>query len=206
MVFCSLFSSRPLMIAASLLALGGLGGCAAVAIGAGGAAGISAAQKGGISRAASDLRIQAEINDLWFKYDVDTFSKLDMTVDGGRVLITGVVQDPDARVEAVRLAWQPKGVTQVINEITIAEGDGIRGFAKDSWITSRLRASITFDKQVQSLNYSIDTVQGTVYLMGNANDQAELDHVISIARKISGVQQVVSYVKVPAPLIDGQPS
>lgn len=202
MAFSRLISQRFFMIAGCMLICGGLAGCTAVAIGAGARTGMAAAQEGGLSRAASDLRIQAEINDLWFKYDVATFSKLDMTVNSGRVLITGVVQNPDHRVEAVRLAWKPSGVEQVINEITIAESEGIKGFARDSWITSRLRASIVFDKQVQSINYSIDTVQGTVYLMGIAQNQTELDHVLSVARKIPDVQQVVSYVRVHDPLTE----
>jgi hypothetical protein len=52
-----------------------------------------------------------------------------------------------------------------------------------------------FSKNIQSINYSIDTVQGVVYLMGVAQNQVELNHVIDVARGISGVKQVVSYVK-----------
>lgn len=170
-------------------------------VGAGAGVGVAASQEGGLSRAAKDFRIQAEINDLWFKYDVDTFRKLDMTVNNGRVLLTGVVQDPENRVEAVRLAWQPDGVVQVINEIRVAESDGIKGFVRDTWITTRLRTALTFDGEVQSINYNIDTVQGTIYLMGFAQDQAELNRVVEIARTIPDVKQVVSYVK----LVGAQP-
>jgi len=183
-----------------------LSSCTWLGIGAAATAGVAASKEGGISRTASDARIQIAINDLWFKYNVETFRKLDLTVNNGRVLITGVVQNPDHRVEAVRLAWQPKGVEQVINEIRIAESEGIKGFARDTWITTRLRAAIVYEKTVQSLNYSIDTVQGTVYLMGVADSQTELDKVISIARTIPDVKQVVSYMKVPDPLVDGKVS
>jgi len=172
-----------------------LGGCAPAALGLGAAAGVSSAQEGGIKGAARDAAIQVKINDLWFKHNVDMFRHLDMTVSKGRVLITGVVEDPDHRVEAVRLAWKPEGVTQVINEIQISDINRFKSFAKDTWITTRLRAVLTFDKQVQSINYSIDTVNGVVYLMGTAQDQAELDHVIELASTISGVQRVVSYVR-----------
>lgn len=167
-----------------------------LATGAGAAVGTAAVQEGGISRAVGDARIQAQINDLWFRYNVETFAKLDLTVNQGRVLITGVVQDPEHRVEAVRLAWQPKGVKQVINEITVAESQGITGYARDALITTRLRTAITFDKEVLSLNYNIDTVQGTVYLMGFAQNQVELNRVIETARTIPDVKRVVSYVKV----------
>lgn len=166
-----------------------------VAAGAGAAVGIAAVREGGIKGAVNDAAIVASINDLWFRYDVETFSKLSLTVEQGRVLITGVVQDPEDRVEAVRLAWQPEGVNQVINEIRIADGEGIPGYVRDTWITTQLRAHLTLDRDVQSLNYSIDTVQGIVYLMGVAQNQAELNRVIETARTIGHVKQVISYVK-----------
>lgn len=170
--------------------------CAAgILTGVGAATGVAAAQEGGLEGAFSDTKIRAQINDLWFKYNVDTFAKLHLTIDQGRVLITGVVQNPQDRVEAVRLAWQAKGVKQVINEIKLAEGGGITGYARDKWITARLRTTLTFDRAVQAINYSIDTVQGTVYIMGVARSQAELNRVMQTARTIPDVKQVVSYVK-----------
>ncbi len=166
-----------------------------LAAGAGVAAGTAAVQEGGLSRAATDVRIQAQINELWFSYDVNMFAKLDLTVNQGRVLITGVVQDPNHRVEAVRMAWQPSGVVHVINEIKVANSEGIIGYAKDAWVSARLRGALIAARDVESINYSIDTVQGSVYLMGFAQDQTELNRVIGIARTIENVKQVVSYVK-----------
>lgn len=182
------------LVGTSLIALSA---CTPVGLAAGAAAttGIAAAQEGGINRAVSDSWIKAQINHAWLQYDVDTFAKLGTTVKQGRVLITGVVQNPEARVEAVRLVWQVEGVKQVINEIRVANSEGVKGFVTDNWISSRLRTAILFDKQVQSINYTIDTVQGVVYLMGFAQNQTELNRVIETARTISGVKQVVSYVK-----------
>lgn len=182
-----------------------LGGCsvAGVATGAGASVGVAASQEGGLSRAWSDAKIQAKINDLWFRYNVDVFRKLDLTVNQGRVLITGIVQSPEHRVEAVRLAWQPEGVKQVINEIRVADSEGIVGYARDTWISTRLRAAITFERYVSSINYNIDTVQGSVYLMGVAQNQAELNRVIEIARTIPDVKEVVSYVKLAGTPLPG---
>lgn len=194
----------------SLLVLSALtlSGCTGVGLLTGAAAvtGMSAAQEGGLDRAYTDTKIKVNINEAWFQYDVDAFRKLSTTVNQGRVLITGVVQDPQQRVEAVRLAWQVKGVTQVINEIRVAESEGVTGFVKDGWVTSKLRTALTFDRGVQSINYSIDTVQGVVYLMGVAQNQAELNRVIETARTTSGVKQVVSYVKLAGePLAKEEP-
>ena len=173
-----------------------LSSCTMLAVGAGTAVGAAAVQEGGLSRAASDARIQTEINSLWFRHNMDIFTKLDLTINQGRVLITGVVQDPQHRVDAVRLAWQPAGVLQVINEIKVAGSEGIIGYAKDVWISGRLRTALIMDSDIESINYSIDTVQGSIYLMGFAQNQQELNRVIEKARTIENVKQVVNYVKI----------
>lgn len=187
--FCSLVLVAGLSIAAS--------GCTPIGIGAtvGSTAGVAAAREGGIKSALEDTRIRAKINELWLNHDFDMFRKVNLTVDQGRVLLTGVVQAPQHRVDAVRLAWQPEGVRQVINEIKVDSSDGLKGWARDNWITGRLRAEILFDKEIQSINYTIDTVQGVVYLMGIAQNQAELNKVTTHARSVPYVKQVVSYVK-----------
>lgn len=173
-----------------------LGACSPIGIvgAAGVGLGAAATREGGISGTLSDTRIHAEVADKLFKYDLGTFSKVGVTVEEGRVLLSGVVQNPEDRVEAVRAAWQVRGVRQVINEIKVANSEGISGFVRDAWITTRLRTALTFDDFVQNLNYSIDTVQGTVYLMGVAQTQAELDRALRLARTIPGVKGVVSYV------------
>jgi len=196
--------SKILILTSSLLLLSGCTGLG-LATGAAAVTGVAAAQEGGLKRAVSDAAIKLKVNEAWFSKDIDMFAKLKTKVNQGRVLITGVVQDPNHRVEAVRLAWQVDGVKQVINEIRVAESAGVSGFVKDRFITSRLRTAITIDRGVQSINYSIDTVSGVVYLMGYAQDRAELNRVIETARTISGVKQVVSYVKMAGEKIQPDP-
>jgi osmotically-inducible protein OsmY len=184
-----------------------LGGCVAPIAMAGGAAlGVAATSEGGIEKSFTDARIETTINDLWFRHNVDMFRKLNLTVDQGRVLITGVVQNPEHRVEAVRLAWKAKGVKQVINEIKVAETSGVTGYARDTWITTRLRTALTFDRNVRAINYSIDTVQGTVYIMGVGRNQAEINRVVETARTIPDVKQVISYVKISGEAVESSAS
>jgi len=173
-----------------------LSGCAGMIAGGAAAVGVAAVKEGGLKSSATDLRIQTEINDLWLRHDIDIFTKLDLTVNQGRVLITGIVQNPEHRVDAVRLAWKVKGVKQVINEIKIAESTGFTGYLSDAWISARIRSGLTIDKDVQNLNYTIDTVDGVVYLMGVAQSREELNRVIERARTTNGVDRVVSYVKI----------
>lgn len=173
-------------------------GCTPVDLALGGAAatGVAAAQERGLTGTARDTALSAAIQELWFRTNFDMFSKLSCTVTEQRALLTGKVQDPEMRVEAVKLAWQVQGINEVINEIEVTNTSSLVDSARDYWITTQLRAQITFDKDVKSINYSIDTVNGTVFLMGIARDQAELDRVTNHARNLSYVRRVVSYVRV----------
>ena len=131
---------------------------------------------------------------------------MNLTVEQGEVLITGVVQNPEHRVEAVRIAWTIQGVTKVINEIQVAGSEGVGGYLKDTWIGTQLRAKMTASPDIHALSYSIEVVRGVVYLMGVARSQNELNDVVDIARNIDYVQNVVSYVRVAvqqAPNIQG---
>jgi osmotically-inducible protein OsmY len=101
-------------------------------------------------------------------------------------------------------------VREVIDEIKVGEGGGIGTYARDVLIANELRAKLLFDRNIQSINYSIETVGGVVYLMGIAQNQAELDRVTGYARNISYVQRVVSYVRLKSeripPIPDARPA
>jgi osmotically-inducible protein OsmY len=186
-------------IAAAALAMGALlpqvSACG-VAIGAGATAGVAAYQERGLDGAARDTRTATEIRAAFFTHNHVLPVKVSIEVYEGRVLLTGVVDDPALRADAVRLAWKAGGVKDVINEIQIASEAGVLEFAHDSWITAQLESRITLDKKISAVNYSVETTNGIVYIIGIAQDQAELDRVIAYARSIDRVRQVVSHVRV----------
>jgi len=182
-----------------LAALGlGLGGCTpvGVAVGAGAGAGVAASQERGFKGAMNDTEIRLQINDLWFQESVSLYSKINLQVQEGKVLLTGNVPDPETRLNAVRLAWQAHGVREVINEIEVKDKSSLTDSAQDIWIATQLKAKLLVDSEVSSINYSIETVNQVVYLMGVAQNQAELDRVIGHAKNISYVRRVVIYVRV----------
>lgn len=185
----------------SILAAGlTVSGCAPLIIGGAGTAAVAASEHRGLKGFASDTQIRASINNLWIQHSLDMTNRIGLTIDQGRVLLTGRATDAQMRLDAVRLAWQAEGVREVINEIQIDTGAGIVDNARDTWISTQLRTRLTFDGDIHSQNYSIDTVDGVVYLMGIAATQAELDRVIQHARSVANVQRVVNYVRLLASL------
>lgn len=178
-----------------------LAGCGptGVAIGAGASVATASQTDKGIQAAATDLRIRTEINHYLFQKDVDLFSAVALSVENGRVLLTGAVQKPDDRIEATRLAWKAEGVREVINEIQVRDSASLTDRARDIVINKRLQGTLLLDNKVKSINFSTDTVNGIVYLFGVARNQGELDRVINHARNIEYVSNVVSYVSLLEP-------
>lgn len=164
-----------------------------LAVGAGATAGIAASEERGIEGTVRDTAIRAEISKLWLDRSFEFYKALEMQIYEGRVLLTGRVPSRAMADTAVRLAWQPAGVREVINEIVVADG-GLDVLAADALAAARLRAELTFTRDVQAINYSVRVIDGIVYLIGVAQDEAELDRVIRTARARSGVRGVVSHV------------
>ena len=99
------------------------------------------------------------------------------------------------RANAVRIAWSVSDVKHVINEIQISPSP-LTDLANDSWITTQLKTKMTLDKEILAINYSIETVGAVIYLIGIAQDQAELQKVINHARSIKYVKRVVDHVRI----------
>ncbi|MGQ0662736.1 MAG: BON domain-containing protein [Pseudomonadota bacterium] len=187
---------RRLALFALLVSCGlALGACVeSTVVGVGATAGVAAAQERGIKGAVSDTAIGIEINHYWLQKDHTFLLTLYLQIHEGRVLVTGTVKDPQARADAIQLAWQASGVREVLNEIEVATAGDIGAYARDVAASAELRARLLVAREVSSVNYHVETVGGVVYLIGVAQDQAELDRVLDIARNLRNVRRVVSHV------------
>ncbi len=187
--------------AASISVLCVLSACSVpgMVIGAGATAGIAAAEERGVETALDDLKIDVEIKRQFFELDENLLAAISTEVHDGRVLLTGVVDEPEMRMSAARLSWGVDGVSEVINEIKVAGDASIAQASKDIFISTELRARLMGDGDVSAINYSIETVRGTIYLLGIARSESELQRVINHARNVSGVRNIVPYVRVKPP-------
>ncbi len=189
-----------------------LGGCAGVLVAGGLAAaaggGYAAGQERGLNGAVDDFALKTDIERDLATADPQLQAHIVTTVYGGRVLLTGRVPTPEMKADAMRIAGAEHDVRAVYDELEVAPPEGVWDDAKDAWITTRVRSEMVFDPDVKSVNYTIDTANGSVYLIGSARSQAELERATRIARYIPGVKRVVSYVEVRtgAPYAAGPPA
>jgi len=112
----------------------------------------------------------------------------------GRIFLTGKVEKPEEKLQLTKLAWETKGVRSVKNDIKIKEGFNFKQSAKDLLITSQLRAALIFNEQIKATNYQIDTYKKSIYIYGIAITAEERKAVISEAKEIFDVEDVIASI------------
>lgn len=171
-------------------------GCGPLAIvGAGATVGTAAAEERGLEGIASDTRIRSDINYLWITEAPNLIDQVGLSVQAGCVVLTGFVESAHLKAEAVRLVRQVKGVTAVYDEMHIGPEESWSDYARDAWITTKLKTTLLADENIRSRNYSLRTVDKVIYLTGIAQDQQELNLVMAHARDTPNVRRVVNHVQ-----------
>ena len=112
----------------------------------------------------------------------------------GRIFITGKVDNPEEKLKLTKLAWETSGVRSVRNDIKIKEKFNFQQSAKDILITSQLRSAMIFNKNIKATNYQIDTYKKKIYIYGIALTSDEKDLVISEAKEILDVENVIASI------------
>ena len=112
----------------------------------------------------------------------------------GRIFITGKVDNPEEKLKITKIAWETSGVRSVRNDIKIKEKFNFKQSAKDTLITSQLRAALIVNKNTKSSNYQIDTYKRNIYIYGIARNKNELEIVVDEANSILDVNKVVASI------------
>ena len=143
-----------------------------------------------------DTLIKTQIKNIYFDTNENIFFNVDVEVVQGRVLLTGTVDSSDLRIEATRMAWGISGVQTVINELQINNDSNILDFADDLIISSKIKGKLLLDSELPYLNYTVETVNGIVYLIGIAQGKEERKSVIELSRDVYGVVDVIDYINI----------
>tara|TARA_B100000902_G_scaffold323695_1_gene317577 strand:+ start:1118 stop:1711 length:594 start_codon:yes stop_codon:yes gene_type:complete len=112
----------------------------------------------------------------------------------GRIFLTGKVDNPEEKLKLTKLAWETDGVRSVRNDVKIKEEFNLQQSAKDILITSQLKSAMIFNKNIKATNYQIDTYKKKIYIYGIALTSEEKDLVISEAKEILDVKDVIASI------------
>lgn len=171
-----------------------LTGCAIIGIATTATTGMMIAEERTTGDIIDDNLIKTKIKNELFKTDFNNlFAKVDVNSYEGRVMLTGTVTEQKYMDEAVKISWSIKGVKEVINEIQISTQPQSNK-VMDSWLTTQVKIKFLLNKELQSVNYTIEVHNKVVYLLGVAQNQNEIDLALQIASKTKGVVKVVNHI------------
>ena len=112
----------------------------------------------------------------------------------GRIFLTGKVDEPEEKLKLTKIAWETNGVRSVRNDIKIKEAFNFKQSAKDLLITSQLRTALILNKEIKATNYQIDTYKKKIYIYGISRTKDEKDLVITEAKEILDVEDVIASI------------
>ena len=126
--------------------------------------------------------------------DKKYFLSVKSKVLDGRIFLTGKVDSPEEKLQITKIAWETKGTRSVRNDIKIKEEFNFKQSAKDILITTQLRTALIVNKNIKATNYQIDTYKKKIYVYGIAQTSEEKDLVISEAKEILDVENVIASI------------
>tara|TARA_A100000164_G_scaffold269264_1_gene241149 strand:+ start:177 stop:770 length:594 start_codon:yes stop_codon:yes gene_type:complete len=126
--------------------------------------------------------------------DKKYFLSVKSKVLDGRIFITGKVDSPEEKLQITKIAWETKGARSVRNDIKIKKEFNFKQSAKDLLITTQLRTALIVNKNIKATNYQIDTYKKKIYIYGIALTLEERDLVISEAKEILDVENVIASI------------
>lgn len=179
-----------------LVAMAGAFQACAPVLFAGGATAIGmAAEDQGIDGSISDKSLKVDLKTSLAGFDMDAYGRIDINVLEGNVLLTGYLESQEKINEVVEIVEGTAGVRYIFNELQVGEEQGIGGSASDAWTSGFIRTELFLTGGIRSANYLVHITDGTVYLMGVAKDQEELDQVLEIIQDSSGIKQIINMTR-----------
>ena len=148
----------------------------------------------------ADTAITLDINEVLLGEQYrDLFAEISTDVYERVVLLTGTVKFAQNKQRATDLVRSVKGVKRIINELQVTSDYGIGPAANDLWIETKLKVLLLGTKDIRSINYRWRSVNGTVYLIGAARWQQEMNTVLDVIRRTDRVKRVVNHAWVRPP-------
>ena len=147
-----------------------------------------------VGEAVDDAAIKIKIVEKFAKSKSGIFLDINSSVRLGTVLLTGIVETQEIRIEAIRLVWEIDGVKEVINEIEIGNKQNIKQYTQDLWISSRVRGKTLSEIGLDIITYNFETINGKVFVMGVASNLEESDKIIRVIKTVKGVKEISNHI------------
>ena len=139
------------------------------------------------------------------KINPDLLFDLNVDVWQGRVMLTGVMDDPLLWERLVRMLKEDRLAKKIYNEILIVP-NRIKGNLetvlqpsrrlKDFLVEMDVKIKLFSDDDVKSVNYHLRSVRNRIYVIGASRSEKERRRVLRLIREASGVKEVKAFISI----------
>ena len=187
---------RLILLPMSIILLMNNIGCSPAGILAGGGSATMVVAEGdrSLGTVVDDATIKLNLSAKFLKSENKLFLDVNSNVTEGRVLLTGLVDTQEIRIEAVRKVWEVGGVREVINEIEVGNKTTLKEYVSDLWINTQIKSLAAKTVGIRSLSYNFETIKGKVYIAGITSRPEQLEAIVKSIKTIQGVKEIVNYV------------
>ena len=177
--------------------------CAIVST-AGSIVGSASTSTRGFSGTVEDTYLMSKIVSKITLMKLSNFSNITVSVNNGNVLLAGNIENQEKRLELTKKVWWIDGVEEVYNELEIGPPISFSEKTKDFIFEAKIEKRLLFEPGIYTNNYSVDVVNGNVYVMGISSDIEEKTKVENFLNNMNDIKKLILLVDIPKNIRDGK--
>ena len=177
--------------------------CAIVST-AGSIVGSASTSTRGFSGTVEDTYLMSKIVSKITLMKLSNFSNITVSVMNGKVLLAGNIDNQEKRLELIKKVWWIDGVKEVYNEVEIGPKISFSEKTEDFIFETKIKNRLLLEPGIYSNNYSVDVVNGNVYIMGISSAIEEKTKIENFLKNMNDIKKLILLVDIPKRNKDGK--
>ena len=177
--------------------------CAIVST-AGSLVGSASTSTRGFSGTIEDTYLMSKIVSKITLMKLSNFSNITVSVVNGKVLLAGNIQNQEKRLELIKKVWWIDGVKEVYNELEIGPQISFSEKTEDFIFEVKINNRLLLEPGIFSNNYSVNVVNGNVYVMGISSNIEEKTKIENFLKNMNDIKKLILLVDIPKRNKDGK--
>lgn len=151
----------------------------------------------GIKKSFSDTYLKTKVLAKISLLDIKNIANISVNVSRGTILYTGYVMSAEKRLLIVKKTWEVEGVKKIINELKIDDDVPLSRRTNDFILRSKISTRLLFKSGINSNNFSVDVVDGEVYVIGLANNINEKTETERFLSSMTDIKKLITIIEIP---------
>ena len=158
----------------------------------------------GFSGTIEDTYLMSKIVSKITLMKLSNFSNITVSVVNGKVLLAGNIQNQEKRLELIKKVWWIDGVKEVYNELEIGPQISFSEKTEDFIFEMKINNRLLLEPGIFSNNYSVNVVNGNVYVMGISSNIEEKTKIENFLKNMNDIKKLILLVDIPKRNKDGK--